>query len=135
MPRNNILLPRLPQSRRVQLPSDCIFFAKYQHVGRRLKPNYNLTVRVNRTFVQKITPRRQGICRYGRGNKHRQRLLAGAGIDLLTAIDLGKKAAGSSVGQTTIKDAINALPTAYKKIKSKITNKKARAVLNTGIDD
>ena len=53
----------------------------------------------------------------------------------MTAIDLGKKAAGSSVGQTIIKDAINALPTAYKKIKSKITNEKARAVLNTGIDD
>ena len=34
-----------------------------------------------------------------------------------------------------IKDAISVLPTAYKKIKSKITNKKAKAILNTGIDD
>ena len=60
---------------------------------------------------------------------------AGAGIDLSTAIDLRKKAAGSSVGQIIIKDAINGLPTAYKKIKSKITNKKAKAILNTGTDD
>ena len=34
-----------------------------------------------------------------------------------------------------IKDAVNALPTAYQEIKSKITNKKAKAILNTGIDD
>ena len=34
-----------------------------------------------------------------------------------------------------IKDAINALQTAYKKIKSKIANKKAKVILNTGIDD
>ena len=46
---------------------------------------------------------------------------AGSGIDLLTAIDLGKKAAGSSVGQIVIKDTINALPTAYKKKKIKAT--------------
>ena len=59
---------------------------------------------------------------------------AGSGIDLLTAIDLGKKAAGSPVGQMVIKDTINALPTAYKKNKSNI-NKKAKAILSTGIDD
>lgn len=33
------------------------------------------------------------------------------------------------------KDAINALPTAYKEIKGKITNKKTKAILNPGIDD
>ena len=42
---------------------------------------------------------------------------------------------GSSAGQMIIKDAINALPTAYKKIKSKIANKKVKVILNTGIDD
>ena len=34
-----------------------------------------------------------------------------------------------------IKDAIITLPTAYKEIKSKITNKKAKAISNTAIDD
>ena len=34
-----------------------------------------------------------------------------------------------------IKDAIDHIPTAYKKIKNKIKNKKVKAVLNTGIDD
>ena len=37
-------------------------------------------------------------------------------------------------GKMIIKGVINTLPTAYKKIRSKITNKKAKAILNTGID-
>ena len=32
-------------------------------------------------------------------------------------------------------DAIDYIPTAYKKIKNKITNKKVKAVMNTGADD
>ena len=34
MPRNNVLLQRLPGLKRVQLPSGHVFFAKYQRVGR-----------------------------------------------------------------------------------------------------
>ena len=34
-----------------------------------------------------------------------------------------------------INDAINYIPTAYKKIKNKIKNKKVKAVLDTGTDD
>ena len=41
---------------------------------------------------------------------------------------------GSNLGKTIKSDAID-LPTAYKKIKNKITNKKVKAVMNTGIDD
>ena len=83
----------------------------------------------------KIGPQRQRIRKYEPRNKHRRKQQAGTGIDLSTAIHLGKKGASSSVGQMIRNDAINALPTAYKKIKSKITNKKARAISNTGIDD
>ena len=58
----------------------------------------------------------------------------------MTVTDLGKKAAGSSVGKMTIKDAINALPTAYRKItfpprkekwKKKETNKTKEKELST----
>ena len=52
-----------------------------------------------------------------------------------TADELGKKAAMSSLGKMVIKDAIDYIPTAYKKLKNKITNKKAKAALNTGIDN
>ena len=34
MPRNNVLLQRLPGPKRVQLPSSHVFFAKYQRVVR-----------------------------------------------------------------------------------------------------
>ena len=131
MPRNNILLQRLPQPRRVQLPNGRVFFAKYQRVGRHvLNPT---PVKINRTYVRKFGPRRQRIRITARIRRRRQQV--GTGIDLSTTIDLGKKAAGSSVGQMLIKDAINALPTAYEKIKNKITNKKVKAILNTGIDE
>ena len=117
MAGNNILLQRLRQPRRVQLPNSCVFFAKYQRVGRHV---LNATlVTINQTYVRKIDPRRQRIRRYGPQNKRRQRQRGGAGIDLSTAIDLEKKVAGLSVRQMTIKDAINALPTAYKKLKAK----------------
>ena len=96
MPRNNILLQRLPQPRRVQLPNCHVFFAKYQCVGRHvLNPT---CVRINRTYVRKIIAQRQRICRYGLQNKRRRRQQAGGGIDSSTAIDLGEKAATSSVG-------------------------------------
>ena len=97
MPRNNVLLQRLSQPGRVQLPNSLVFFAKYQRVGSHV---LNTThVRINRTYVRIIGPRRQRIRRYGPQNKRRRIQRGGLGIDLSTAIDLEKKAAGSSVGQ------------------------------------
>ena len=40
---------------------------------------------------------------------------------MATAIDLGKRAPGSKLGKMMINDAIEYIPTAYKKIKNKIT--------------
>ena len=55
MPRNNILLRRLPAPKWVQLPNGGVFFAKYQRVDRHaLTPTQ---VRIARTYVQKIGPR------------------------------------------------------------------------------
>ena len=34
-----------------------------------------------------------------------------------------------------INDAIDFVPTTYKKIKNKITNKKVKAMMNMGVDD
>ena len=55
MPRNNILLQRLPAPKRVQLPNGRVFFAKYQPVGRDRLPER----------VRKIGPRQQRITRIG----------------------------------------------------------------------
>ena len=54
---------------------------------------------------------------------------------MATAIDLGKKSAGSKLGKMMINDALDYIPAAYKKNKSKITNKNVKAVMNTGVDN
>ena len=69
---------------------------------------------------------RQRIRRIGPRNKRRRRKQAGAGLDLSTTIDLGRKAASSKLGKMMINDAIDYIPTAYKKIENKITNKKLK---------
>ena len=63
------------------------------------------------------------------------RQLAGAGLDIATAMDLGKRVAGSKLGKMMINDAIDYIPTAYKNIKNKTTNKKVKAVMNTDVND
>ena len=78
---------------------------------------------------------RQRIRRTGPRNKRRRRKQAGAGLDLLMAIVLGRKATSSKLGKIMINDAIDYVPTAYKKIENKITNKKVKAVMDTGVND
>ena len=71
MPRNNILLSRLPAPKWVQLPDDRVFFAKYQRVNRHVLASTQ--VRIARTYVQKIRPRQQRIRRIGPRNRQRRR--------------------------------------------------------------
>ena len=70
MPRNNILLQRLPAPKWMQLPNDRVFFWKYQRVGRDRLPEH---VRIRRTYVRKIEPRWQRIRRIGPRNQCRKR--------------------------------------------------------------
>ena len=123
MPRNNILLQRLPAPKWVQLPNGRVFFAKYQRVNRHtLTPTQ---VRIARTYIWKIGARQPTIRRIGPRNR-RRREQAGAGLDLSTVIDLSRKVVGSKLGKMMINDAIHYIPMAYKKIINKITNKKVK---------
>ena len=70
MPRNNILLQRLPASKRVQLPNGRVFFGKYQRVDRDRLPE---RIRITRTYVRNIGPRRQRIGKIGPRNQRRKR--------------------------------------------------------------
>ena len=104
MPKNNIFLQRFPNPSCVQLPNGRVFFAKYGRVNRHaLAPTQ---VRIARTYVRKIRPRRQRIGRFGRRNKRKRRQQADAGLDLAMAIDLGKRAAGSKLGKMMINDKV-----------------------------
>ena len=69
VPRNNILLRRLPAPKRLQLPNGCVFFAKYQRVNRHAPAPFQ--VRIARTYVQKIGSRQQRIGRTGPKNRRR----------------------------------------------------------------
>ena len=104
MPRNNILRQIVPAPKRVQLPNGCVFFAKYQRVGRHvLTPT---RVKIARTYNRKIGPRQQRIRRIGPRNRRRRRQQACAELDLSTVIDVGRKAAGTKLGKMMINDAI-----------------------------
>ena len=56
MPRKNIHLRKLATPKRVQLPKGRVFSAKHQRVPRNVLPK---RVRVRRTCVRKIGPRKQ----------------------------------------------------------------------------
>ena len=59
----------------------------------------------------------------------------GPRLDLSTAIDLGRRAAAFKLGKMMINDAVDYFPIAYKIMKNKITNKKAKAVMDAGVDN
>ena len=104
MPRNNILLRRFSAPKRVQIANDCVFFAKYQRVGRHaLAPT---RVRIAKTYARKIVPRQQKVRRIYTRNRWKRKQSAGAGRDLSTAIDFGRKAARSKFGKMMINDDI-----------------------------
>ena len=48
---------------------------------------------------------------------------------------LWEKAATLKLGEVVIKDTVDYLPTAYKKLQNRITNKKVKTILDTGICD
>ena len=131
MPGNNILLQRFPAPKWVHLPNGCVIFAKYQRFGRHaLTPTR--VVKISRTYVRKIGPRKQRIRKIGPTTRRQQ---ADARLDLSTAIDLGRKAAGPKLGKMMINDALDYIPMTYKKIRNKITNKKVEDVIDTGVND
>lgn len=86
MPRNNILVKRLLEPKRVQLPNGRVFYARYKKVGRNV---FNPTrVRIARTYVRKIGPPKRRIRRLGPGKQRRRRQQASRGFGIATAFDL-----------------------------------------------
>ena len=60
MPRNYILMRRLPALKKVRLPNGRTFYSKYVRVPRR---NLSPYVRIARAYIQKTGQRRQRKCR------------------------------------------------------------------------
>ena len=100
--RNNILLQKSPQPNLVNLPNGRTFYARYQRVNR--DTLYPTKVRIRRTYVQKIGPRRQ---------RKRRRGQTGSGyVDsdkLMCRLNLAKRDANMELGKTIIDEAVSLL--------------------------
>ena len=116
MPRNNILLTKVPQTKLVRLPNGRSFYAKYARVGRRELPQ---NVQVAQTYVRKIGPTRQ----------RRRRGQTGRGINqgiIMTGLNLPIRGAETDLGKMIIKDATDFVPTAYTSLKNRLLKKNLR---------
>ena len=129
--RNNILLRRLAQPRRVTLPNGRIFLARYEPVNR--ASLYPTNVRIKRTYRRKIGPRRQRKLRKkqqeGSGYIDSQNIIRGIAAN--TGTDLGKRAANTEVGRMIVDDVVSLIPKDYNALKNKLfRHKKQQHLLN-----
>ena len=127
--RNNFLLRRLAQPRRVTLPNGRTFLAQYERVNR--ASLYPTNVRIKRTYRQKIGPRGQRKQRKkqpeGSGYIDSQNIRRG--IDLgkraaNTGIDLGKRAANTEVGRMIVDDVVSLIPKCFKALQNRLFRRK-----------
>ena len=114
IPRDNILLRKLPQHKVVKLPNGRTFYARYQRVRRDML--YSTRVRVKRTYKPKIGPRRQ------RKQRPPRRVLQSGSRyvnadNLMRGVNLVKRRANTDLRKMIIDDAIGFIPTAYNSIK------------------
>lgn len=99
--------------KRVQLANGRVFFAKYQRVDRNVLLE---TVGVRRTYVRKIGPRRQ--------QKRKNNVSRGMPTQDLISTAIGLETKSKMI----INDAIDYVPTAYKKLTSKRKKQKSESL-------
>ena len=120
MSRNNIFLRKLPQPKLVKLPNGRTFYVRYQRLNRQTL--YPTKVRIKRTYVRKIGPRRQ---RKQRAPKRQQ---TGSGYvnvnNLMRGLNLAKRGANTEFGKTITDGAVSLLSKAYKSIKNRVFGRK-----------
>lgn len=102
--------------KRVQLANGRVFFAKYQRVDRNVLLE---TVGVRRTYVRKIGPKRQ--------QKRRNNVSRGTPTQDLISTVIGLETK-SNIRKMIINDAIDYVPTAYKKLTSKRKKEKGESL-------
>ena len=116
--RNNILLKKLAQPKRVTLPNGGTFLTRYKRVNRATL--YPTNVRIKRTYTRKIGPRRQ------RKSRKKQQEASGY-IDsqnIIKSINLGKRAADTELGRMIVDDVMGLIPRGYKALKNKLFRRK-----------
>ena len=119
--QNNVLLRRLAQPRRVTLPNGQTFLARNERVNR--TSLYPTNVRIKRTYMRKIDPRRQ------RKPRKRQQQKGSGYIDaqnIIRGINLGKRAANTEVGHMVVDDVVGLIRRGYKTLKNKLFKRKKK---------
>ena len=123
-PRNNIVMIKRENPKRVELPNGRVFYAKYKRVDRdALPPN----VRIMRRYKQRAAPkgkrrRRRGAQR-GRGFKS----------FFKKAANFGKKAFKNKTVRGITRQIIQNAPDALDLLGKKVKNKKFKKLLNSDI--
>ena len=118
-PRDNIVLIKRKNPKRVELPNGRVFYAKYQRVGRDALPG---NVRIKRRYKKKAAPRRRGVQR-GRGFKS----------FFKKAYKFGKKALNNKTVRSIGREILQNVPDAVEMLGSKVKNKKLKKILNSDI--
>ena len=123
-PRNNIVMIKRENPKRVELPNGRVFYAKYKRVDRdALPPN----IRIMRRYKQRAAPK----------GKRRRRRAGQRGRGLKSffkkAANFGKKAFKNKTVRGITRQIIQNAPDALDLISRKVNNKKLKKILNSDI--
>ena len=116
--RDNIVLIKRKNPKRVELPNGRVFYAKYQRVGRDALPS---NVRIRRKYKKRAVPARRKIKGRGFGSFFKK------------AVKLGKKALNNKTVRSIGREILQNVPDAIDMLGSKVKNKKLKKFLNSDI--
>ena len=125
-PRNNIVMIKRQNPKRVDLPNGRTFYAKYKRVDRdALPPN----IQIRRRYKQRAAPR---------GRRKRRRAAnqqGGRGFKSFfkKAVNFGKKAFKSKAVRGITRQSVENAPDAFDLLGKKVKNKKLKKILNSDI--
>ena len=121
-PRDNIVLIKRKNPKKVELPNGRVFYAKYQRVSRDALPG---NVRIKRKYKKRAVP----------GGKRRRRVQKGRGFGsfLKKACKFGKKALNNKTVRSIGREILQNVPDAVEMLGSKVKNKKLKKILNSDI--
>ena len=130
-PRNNIVMIKRENPKRVVLPNGRTFYAKYKRVDRdALPPN----IQIMRRYKQRAAPK-------GKRRRRRAAQQRGRGFKSFfkKAVNLGKKAFKNKAVRGITKQLVENAPDAFEPLGNKVKNKKLKKLLKseiakTGVD-
>ena len=123
-PRNNIVMIKRENPKRVVLPNGRVFYAKYKKVDRdALPPNIQIMRRYKQRAAPKGKRRRRRAGQRGRGFKS----------FLKKAANFGKKAFKNKMVRGITRQLIENAPDALDMLSTKVKNKKLKKLLNSDI--